>query len=298
MKLLFVRNWKTLFENNRTRDLISLDWVPIPNKMDGDGFSQLLDHPDGMSHYAAWVLIVAVASKGKGADNRGCLLREGPGGVPVPHDHRSLARVTRGSSKIFEAAIPRLIAIGWLIEKEIELESENPALRCGNPASSCDEVPIEGKGREGNRREQNRREVSSELRAHSVLVLQFLNEEAGRSFGEVEEHLRMIRGRISDCQDDICGIKEMISRQVKMWKGDPKMDQYLRPQTLFAKSNFRSYYDDRSRPIPPRFDQRGLSLGGRAAHNPRNDAITGAERIREDARAADAAPDTGPWMAS
>ena len=41
----------------------------------------------------------------------------------------------------------------------------------------------------------------------------------------------------------------MISRQVERWKGDPKMDEFLTPATLFAKRNFSKYYDMREVPV-------------------------------------------------
>lgn len=134
MNLFLVHEWNKHFENNRTRELVYLDWVPIPNKMDGDGYTQLMDHQDGMEHFGAWVLIVEVASK---CDPRGILLRGGN----IPHDHRSLARVTRGSLRVFEAAIPRLLEIGWLMAVDVadgealnellEKHRHNPAPKCG-----------------------------------------------------------------------------------------------------------------------------------------------------------------------
>jgi hypothetical protein len=149
---LRVRDWNKHFENNRTRELKKLDWVPMPNKHDGDGYSELLDHPNGVAHYGAWCLIAQVASKceevAPKCGGRGTLLREGA----KPYDAASLARVTRGDRKVFEEAIPRLIAIGWL--ECIPLQqigvTPNPAPACDIPAPPCGKVPIEGKGREEN----------------------------------------------------------------------------------------------------------------------------------------------------
>lgn len=120
-----IRGWQKHFENNRTKDIKNLNWVPIPNKMDGDGFSELLDHPDGASHYGAWCIIVLVASK---CDPRGTLLRD----TLEPHTPQSLARMSRVPAVILEAAIKRLVTIGWL---EV---CENPAPSCGPSAAlSC-----------------------------------------------------------------------------------------------------------------------------------------------------------------
>lgn len=106
--MLRVRDWAKYFENNRTRELKSMTWVPFPNSHDGDGYTELLDHPNGAAHFGAWVSIVQVASK---CDVRGTLLRDGA----RPHDARSLARMTRFPLAIMEEAIQRLVeVVGWL----------------------------------------------------------------------------------------------------------------------------------------------------------------------------------------
>ena len=40
-----IRDWQRHFENNRTRELKVMAWVPVPNKMDGDGYTELVTHP-------------------------------------------------------------------------------------------------------------------------------------------------------------------------------------------------------------------------------------------------------------
>lgn len=159
MKVYRIRDWAQHFENNRTRELKHLEWVPVPNRHDGDGFTELMDHPDAMSHYGAWHLILQVASK---CDPRGTLLRDGAGGVKTPHTARSLARITRGDESVFTAAIERLLTIGW-----IECY-DDPALACDIPAPRCGKVPMEWNGMEGNRNEGNGREQDA-LPADSIL---------------------------------------------------------------------------------------------------------------------------------
>jgi hypothetical protein len=146
VKLYRIRDWDRHFENNRTRELKRLDWVPVPNKHDGDGFTELLDHPNGMAHYAAWHLILQVASKCNprgtlARDTIGTIPQDGAGDCQTPHTPQSLARITRGDEKAFSEAIPRLVSIGWL---EACGESRH------NPAPNCGKVPMEGNGREGN----------------------------------------------------------------------------------------------------------------------------------------------------
>lgn len=150
MKVYRIRNWNKHFENNRTRDLKRMEWVPIPNKHDGDGYTELLDHQNGLAHYGAWCLLIQVASKcGEVAPKcggRGTLLREGA----KPYDATSLARVTRSSQQMFEEAIPRLVLIGWLevIDVDDKELPTNPAPSCGETAPRCVAVPMEWNGME------------------------------------------------------------------------------------------------------------------------------------------------------
>lgn len=141
MNFYRIRDWAKHFENNRTRELKYMDWVPVPNKHDGDGFTELLNHPQGLAHYGAWHLVLQVASK---CEIRGTLLRDGAGGGKRPHTPESLARITRGDEKTFKAAIDRLVSIGW-----IEV-CDDPALSCDNPAPCCGEVTTERNGTERN----------------------------------------------------------------------------------------------------------------------------------------------------
>lgn len=102
-----IKDWEKHFENNRTKELKRLGWVPMPNRMDGDGYTELLEHENGAAHFGAWCALVEVASR---CDPRGTLLREGA----KPHDFASLARISRLPAHIFAEVLPRLIKIGWV----------------------------------------------------------------------------------------------------------------------------------------------------------------------------------------
>lgn len=133
----------SLFEKNRTRELKAPKWVAVPNKQDGDGYTELLDHPNGGLHYGVWIAVLLVASKSK---NRWSLVRDNG----EPHSPSSLARMTHFPSSAIEEAISRLVEVGWLEavsqsgEEVTEIPQEgagkvresrtNPAGRCGNPA--------------------------------------------------------------------------------------------------------------------------------------------------------------------
>lgn len=173
MKLYRIKDWSTRFENNRTRELKKLDWVPTPNRHDGDGYTSLLAHKNGEALFGAWNAILQVASRcngtipqegavstAGGCGRRGTLIQDSG----KPHDAASISRRTRFSESTIKTALDVLSSkdVGWLEVIEITNENEVPAGGCGNPAASPDSTaPIpqegitEGKGREGNRTEGN-----------------------------------------------------------------------------------------------------------------------------------------------
>lgn len=146
--MLRIRDWHIHFENNRTRELKKLEWVPIPNDLDGDGYTELVDHPNGAAHFGAWMAIVEIASK---CDMRGTLSRRGA----RPHDAHSLARISRIPVEIFEEAIPRLIEIGWLEQVDEQGKALQQLTDTSQDAATIPqevaEIPQQGalKGREG-----------------------------------------------------------------------------------------------------------------------------------------------------
>lgn len=106
-----INNWDDNYENNRTRSLQKLSWVPFPNSHDGDGYTELVDHKNGASHLGAFVVMVQVASK---CHPRGTLVRSNE----KPHDSASLSRMTKLPKSVFDETIPRLLLIGWIDEVE------------------------------------------------------------------------------------------------------------------------------------------------------------------------------------
>lgn len=139
--ILRIKNWDKHFENNRTRELKKLSWVPFPNSHDGDGYTELLDHPTGAAHFGCWCAICEVASK---CDPRGTLMRDGG----KTHDCASLSRMTRIPQEVLKEAIERLITIGWIETYD-------------NPAGGCDAKAAEGCGLpEGKERKKEEEEVT------------------------------------------------------------------------------------------------------------------------------------------
>lgn len=148
MTIYHIARWNEIYENNRSRTVKDLDWVPIPNKHDGEQYSRLMRRKDAAQIFAAWILILEVASR---CHPRGTLLRSGG----TPHDPESLSIKTRAPEAWFEMALPVLAEIGWLdVEKH---EQSTLALSCQEGVSLTDTClsgsrqsgVYEGKGREG-----------------------------------------------------------------------------------------------------------------------------------------------------
>jgi uncharacterized phage protein (TIGR02220 family) len=85
--------------------------------------------------------------------------------------------------------------------------------------------------------------------ADSRAALHLLNEATGSHFREVDANLSIISARLSEPGTTIEGIREMIERQCKLWKGT-EMEKYLRPATLFGKEKFDNYYGAKHQPLP------------------------------------------------
>jgi len=130
-------DWNIHFENNRTREMKSMDWVPMKNRMDGYGYVELVDHPNGAAHFGAWVAIVEIASR---CPIRGTLMAL-TGKGETPHTPASLARISRIPAAIFEEALPRLAAIGWIEHSEAVTQETAPGPSPKNKGKS--QVPAQ-----------------------------------------------------------------------------------------------------------------------------------------------------------
>jgi len=145
-----IKDWDDNFENNRTRDLKEMHWVPFKNNHDGYGYCELLDHEDGPAHFGAWVAIVQVASR---CGVRGTLLRDGVFDL----DPKAISRMVRMPETLIKNAIERLLKIGWIeeIQSEKPIPHEGAGLpQEGAPKSQEGDYGKKGK-KEGNGREGN-----------------------------------------------------------------------------------------------------------------------------------------------
>ncbi len=76
-------------------------------------------------------------------------------------------------------------------------------------------------------------------------VYSYLSSKTGKSFSPDSKHSKHLRGRLREYGNDLTVeiLKGIIDLKVSDWKGDSKMKQYLRPDTLFNAEKFEKYLD-------------------------------------------------------
>lgn len=140
MKLYKIRDWDSIYENNRSRTVKELAWVAIPNKHDGENFSLIMAHPRGAEIFAAFVLMVEVASK---CHPRGVLVRDNG----VPHTVSSLSVKCRAPDVWFQIAFDYLEAnTDWLVVEEKDVTDKRQET-VSVLSASCQSGAYEGRER-------------------------------------------------------------------------------------------------------------------------------------------------------
>lgn len=75
-------------------------------------------------------------------------------------------------------------------------------------------------------------------------IIAYLNEKANKHFRTTnKEAIKLINGRLSEGYS-ISDLKAVIDNRVEKWLNDEKMNEYLRPSTLFRPSKFEAYFND------------------------------------------------------
>ncbi len=145
MTLYRIANWEFLFETYETKKLAHLKWVPVPNKHDGLGFRRVAAQPNRCELFAAWNLILQIASKGKKSVDRGILQRDGR---PLSPD--DFAMMTGFPAEIFKTALKFFssVELGWLEIVQVS-ENQEPTVLTGDAAVLSVSFPAEGNGMEG-----------------------------------------------------------------------------------------------------------------------------------------------------
>src|SRR3990167_5365678 len=113
-----------------------------------------------------------------------------------------------------------------LTESETETETETNICRDAKVLQATAEEP--------------RRLHSNEFKSQAKEILTFLNEKAKRNYQPVEVNIDFIIHRLQEGAT-LKQCRQIIVRKARDWLSDPKMNQYLRPATLFNKTKFSQY---------------------------------------------------------
>lgn len=155
-------------------------------------------------------------------------------GGSIPLDLDMLAFRLRTPKEKLTSSVKELIDKGFF-------ESEQDASR----------VLAECLPREEKRRERVREEVEKESMSgkpdDAAEILDFLNARTGRSYKPVKANLEKIEARLKEGSTPE-EIKQVVSRKCQEWMGT-KMEQYLRPDTLFNATKFNQYVGQIGAPI-------------------------------------------------
>lgn len=78
-------------------------------------------------------------------------------------------------------------------------------------------------------------------------IIHYLNDQTGKKYKVTDKWKKLIQARMNEGQtyDDFI---KVIDTKVKQWKNDAKMNQYLRPQTLFG-NKFDEYLNEYVQPV-------------------------------------------------
>jgi len=79
-----------------------------------------------------------------------------------------------------------------------------------------------------------------DLLPQSREVLDFLNAKTGRAYKPVQANLEMIANRLKEGYT-VAELRQVVAKKCREWGSDEKMAIYLRPATLFNKTNLAQY---------------------------------------------------------
>ena len=131
-------------------------------------------------------------------------------------------------------------------EKRFGSTGEAPEKRPESDGEAPETTGREGNGREGiyvgQKPDADELANQKKTALHKIAgeVVAFLNEKAGRNFDVNGANADHVLARLKD-GETVDDLRAVIAMKVREWKGDPKMAEYLRPETLFNRTKFASY---------------------------------------------------------
>lgn len=152
-----IKNWSTIYENDRSRQRDQCRWCAIPNKQDGLGYSRLVSMKNGPAMYGCFIALAMIISK-QGKHRDGYLTTKGHATDPaLTADDISI--IIRMPVELVEQTLSATSSavVDW-VEKIQNTEQNEESGTDSHPSNSAVTADSphshpEGKGKEGNRRE-------------------------------------------------------------------------------------------------------------------------------------------------
>lgn len=79
-----------------------------------------------------------------------------------------------------------------------------------------------------------------EMRSQAVAIISFLNEKTGRNYQPVDANVTPLLARFKEGFSPTIA-RQVVAKKAREWGSNEKMEPYLRPATLFNKTNFANY---------------------------------------------------------
>jgi hypothetical protein len=133
------RDWQDLYENNRTRGWKNIRWVPIPKKLNGDGYTTIMEDEKGVKRkegpaiFGTFISIIEMAAD---CNPRGDLLKSDH----TPHTFDSIGRICRIIPSQIELTILFCVdKLKWIQIIDLNTNCEISAVSCLNTAE-CNSI--------------------------------------------------------------------------------------------------------------------------------------------------------------
>lgn len=86
-------------------------------------------------------------------------------------------------------------------------------------------------------------ERNPERNAEAIQVLEFLNQTTHKKYPPVKATIDLIAARLDEGFTPV-QLRQIVLRKSREWGSDPKMQPFLRPKTIFGKTNAANYAGD------------------------------------------------------
>lgn len=96
-----------------------------------------------------------------------------------------------------------------------------------------------------NNKNTNKNNINKNTNNNIVAIINYLNEKTGKNYkATTKATVNLIKARLKE-DFTVDDFKTVIDNQVAKWRGNPSMEEYLRPSTLFNSEKFEGYLNSK-----------------------------------------------------